>query len=177
MSPDERRRQRDKVGFGGMQDIRNAMKSCPQELADCLRAMTIVRHTCSRLGANLADRLRVNAVEALRGLQVAKRQEGLVTVQRRQRVEYVGVMQSKWRRWRLWTHILAMRIVAWIVLIAGGGFHEEFLNMADDGDESSSTPTDGSISGTITPERSTSMTSGKEAKGRSGSSFHVSVKI
>ena len=66
MKPEERRRQRDKVGFGGMQDIRDAMRSCPQQLADCLRAMTIVRHTCSRLGANLADRLRVNAVEALR---------------------------------------------------------------------------------------------------------------
>ncbi len=192
MSPEERRRQRDKVGFGGMEDIRNAMKSCPQELADCLRAMTIVRHTCSRLGANLADRLRVNAVEALRGLKVAKRQEGLVAVQRRQRVEYVGVMQSKWRRWRLWTHILAMRIVAWIVLIAGGGFHEEFLNIADDGDDESLTP-DGSVGRTITPQRTTSMTTmtsmtsmtgngrplkeSNEAKEPAGRSVCVSVRI
>ena len=167
------------------------MKSCPQELADCLRAMTIVRHTCSRLGANLADRLRVNAVQALRGLQVAKRQEGLVTVQRRQRVEYVGVMQSKWRRWRLWSHILAMRIVAWIVLIAGGGFHEEFVNIADDND-SPSTPADRSVSRTITQERTTSMTDtastnivkdtegtedAKETAGRSAVQLNVSVSI
>lgn len=120
MSPEERHRARSKVGFGGMQDIRNAMKSCPQELADCLRAMTIVRHTCTRLGTNIADRLRVNAIEALKGLKVATQGS-----QARGRVEYVGVMRSRWKRWRLWVHIAAMKIVAWVVLIAGGGLHDD----------------------------------------------------
>ena len=164
MKPEERRRQRDKVGFGGMQDIRDAMRSCPQQLADCLRAMTIVRHTCSRLGANLADRLRVNAVEALRGLKVAKRQEGLVELRRRERVEYVGVMQSKWKRVRLWTHILAMRIVAWIVLIAGGGFHEEFLK-------------DDDVAGERESESESEATGGKGAELRDRSAIKVEVRI
>jgi len=167
MKPEERRRQRDKVGFGGMQDIRDAMRSCPQQLADCLRAMTIVRHTCSRLGANLADRLRVNAVEALRGLKVAKRQEGLVELRRRERVEYVGVMQSKWKRVRLWTHILAMRIVAWIVLIAGGGFHEEFLKDDDVAREESE------AGETAAP----ATTRGKGAELRDRSAIKVEVRI
>ena len=164
MKPEERRRQRDKVGFGGMQDIRDAMRSCPQQLADCPRAMTIVRHTCSRLGANLADRLRVNAVEALRGLKVAKRQEGLVELRRRERVEYVGVMQSKWKRVRLWTHILAMRIVAWIVLIAGGGFHEEFLK-------------DDDVAGERESESESEATGGKGAELRDRSAIKVEVRI
>ena len=122
MSPEERLRARNKVGFGGMQDIRNAMKSCPQQLADCLRAMTIVRHTCSRLGTNIADRLRVNAIEALKGLKVAKHGS---PQHPRKRVEYVGVMKSRWKRWRLWAHIAAMKIVAWVALIAGGGMYIE----------------------------------------------------
>ncbi|KAI8113743.1 hypothetical protein M9435_003735 [Picochlorum sp. BPE23] len=117
MTPEERLKARNKVGFGGMQDIRNAMKSCPQDLADCLRAMTIVRHTCSRLGTNIADRLRVNAVEALKGLKVK--------TQSNKRVEYVGVMKSRMKRWRLWLHIAAMKLAAWIVLIAGGIHHED----------------------------------------------------
>lgn len=129
MSPEERLRARNKVGFGGMDDIRNAMKSCPQELADCLRAMTIVRHTCTRLGTNIADRLRVNAIEALKGLKIAK--QGSAQHPRRQ-VEYVGVMRSRWKRWRLWVHIAAMKVVAWVALIAGGGMYIEEDNGQED---------------------------------------------
>lgn len=125
MSPEERLKARNKVGFGGMEDIRNAMKSCPQQLADCLRAMTIVRHTCTRLGTNIADRLRVNAIEALKGLKVAK--QGSPQHPRR-RVEYVGVMKSRWKRWRLWAHIAAMKLVAWVALIAGGGMYIEDIH-------------------------------------------------
>jgi hypothetical protein len=85
-----------------------------------------------------------------------------------------------------------MRIVAWIVLIAGGGFHEEFLNIADDGDDESLTP-DGSVGRTITPQRTTSRTSmttmtsmtgngrplkeSNEAKEPAGRSVCVSVRI
>jgi hypothetical protein len=29
------------------------------------------------------------------------------------------------KRWRLWLHIAAMKLAAWIVLIAGGIHHEE----------------------------------------------------
>lgn len=100
-----------------MNDVRRVMNEAPQQLVDCLRAMTIVRHTCARLGANVADRLRVNAIEALRGLKVQhdpQQQHG-----RRRRVEYVGVMRSRWKRWRLWLHIAAMKLVAWVVLVAG----------------------------------------------------------
>ena len=85
-------------------------------------------------------------------------------LRRRERVEYVGVMQSKWKRVRLWTHILAMRIVAWIVLIAGGGFHEEFLK-------------DDDVAGERESESESEATGGKGAELRDRSAIKVEVRI
>jgi len=64
----------------------------------------------------VADRLRVNATQALHGLQV---EEESAASGHRSKVVYLGVMRSRWKRWRLWVHIAAMRLVAWAGLFTG----------------------------------------------------------
>lgn len=129
MAPEERMRVRKRVGMGAITDVRKVMNETPQELVDCLRAMTIVRHTCARLGANVADRLRVNAVEALRGLKV--QQHDITGRASRPRVEYIGVMRSRWKRWRLWVHIATMKLVAWVVLVFGDAVPDDETESQD----------------------------------------------
>lgn len=124
--PEERRRLRQEAGVRGIRDFTRVLNEAPRQLVDCLRAMALVRHVASRLGATLADRLRCNAVQALHGLQVVEvNRRG-----RRKRIKYVGVMKSRWRRWQLWIHIAAMRVAAWFSLVVGGGMEDSIAEAA-----------------------------------------------
>ena len=111
--PEERRRLRQEAGVHGVRDLTKILNEAPGQLVDCLRAMAMVRHTATRLGVTVADRLRVNAVQALHGLQVQVQ----VGNRRGTYIQYVGVMKSRVKRWRLWVHILAMRVAAWVELV------------------------------------------------------------
>lgn len=113
LAPEERRRLRQEVGVTGIGDLTRALSEAPRQLIDCLRALAMVRHTATRLGVTVADRLRVNAVQAMHGLQVEVADAG----GRRRHIEYVGVMRSRVNRWRLWVHIAAMRVVVWWALL------------------------------------------------------------
>ncbi|KAG7669279.1 hypothetical protein Ndes2526B_g05579 [Nannochloris sp. 'desiccata'] len=115
LAPEERRRLRQEVGVTGIRDMTRILNEAPRQLVDCLRAMALVRHTATRLGITIADRLRVNAVQALHGLQVEVEDRG----KKGHHVEYVGVMRSRVKRWRLYLHIAAMRLVVWVALILG----------------------------------------------------------
>lgn len=117
---------REEVGVEDIRDVTRALNEAPRQLLDCLRAMALVRHTAARLGVTVADRLRVNAVQALKGLQV----EESAATGRGHRVQYVGVMRSRWRRWRLWVHLEAMRLVAWVMLLVGEATRGEEADMA-----------------------------------------------
>jgi aarF domain-containing kinase len=122
MGAEERRRVQRRTGVAGQADLFRLVNEAPRALLDCLRAAAVVRHTATRLGATVADRLRVNAAQALRGLQVEAPAEGAGgRRRRRRRVVYVGAMRSRWRRWNLWARIAAMRIAAWVALAVGGG--------------------------------------------------------
>lgn len=85
-----------------------------------------VRHTATRLGATVADRLRVNATQALHGLQVETSVTG-----RRRRVVYVGAMTSRWRRLHLWARIQAMRVMAWVSLMGVGGREDPVVPLVE----------------------------------------------
>ena len=120
ISPEERKKLRQEAGISSVRDLTSLLNEAPRALVDCLRAMAMVRHTASRLGATVADRFRVNAVQALHGLQV----EVADARGQRKHIEYVGVMKSRVKRWRLWVHIAAMRVVVWVSLILGSGVGE-----------------------------------------------------
>ena len=113
IAPEERRRLRQEAGVTGIGDLTRMLTEAPRQLIDCLRAMAMVRHTATRLGVTVADRLRVNAVQAMHGLQMEVFDAG----GRKRHVEYVGVMQSRVNRWRLWAHIAAMKLVVWWALL------------------------------------------------------------
>lgn len=127
MTAQERRKLRRKVGVGGIQDLTKVMNEAPQELLDCLRALAIVRHIASQLGATIADRLRVNATQALRGLKKVEEDAR----RKRRRVVYTGKMQSRLRRWHLYARIATMRIMAWIALMFQSPVTPEPLELAE----------------------------------------------
>ena len=126
MSMQERRRLRRKVGVGGIQDLTRLMNEAPRQLLDCLRALAIVRHIASQLGATIADRLRVNATQALRGLKQVEEDAR----ERRRRVVYMGRMKSRMRRWHLYMRIGMMRVMAWVALMFQGSVAPEPLALA-----------------------------------------------
>ncbi len=46
------------------------MEKAPRSLLDTLRLSAMVRHAAAQLGATMADRLRINATAAFRGMQL-----------------------------------------------------------------------------------------------------------
>jgi aarF domain-containing kinase len=126
MSAAERRAARREAGVGGAAELARLAEDLPRPLFDCLRATAIVRHVAARLGVTVADRLRVNATWALRGLRDERGDDGaegaaagggaLRRRRRRRRVEWHGAMRSRWRRWHLHARLVAMRLAAWISL-------------------------------------------------------------
>jgi hypothetical protein len=66
------------------------------------------------LGATLADRLRVNATWARRGMYAtAAAQEGELP-------EFVGGLQSRLKRWRLAARVGALRLMFWLASLMHG---------------------------------------------------------
>lgn len=108
--PEERKKLRNEVGVTGLRDLTSLLNEAPAQLISCLRGMAIVRHIASDLGASVADRMRVNAVQAFNGLRVEDE------CGRRQ---YVGLMKVRWNRWKLFFHIFLMRVVGFVSLLVG----------------------------------------------------------
>ncbi len=63
----------------------------------------------SELGSSLADRLRINAVQALRGMSFIRKGQGNDNT-----TAYIGDMQSRATRMRIQAYIWAMRAGFWI---------------------------------------------------------------
>ncbi|KAI3436647.1 hypothetical protein D9Q98_006063 [Chlorella vulgaris] len=104
VTPEERQRLRQDSGITSFADLAAVLNEAPKPLLDSLRQSAVVRHTATLLGATLADRLRINATWAMRGMQTCK--EGPLV--------FVGALQSRITRWRLAVRVGALRLVVWL---------------------------------------------------------------
>lgn len=68
MTHQEKVEMREQSGITGMSDLEKVLKDAPEALLDTLRTSAVVRVTCHKLGANITDRLLINARQAYKGL-------------------------------------------------------------------------------------------------------------
>lgn len=103
---EERQRVRQESGINSFADLANLLEEAPRPLLDSLRQSAVVRHSATALGATLADRLRINATWALRGMWRAGQGGKLL---------FVGNLQSRFKRWRVAFQVRMLRLAFWLV--------------------------------------------------------------
>ena len=106
VSPEERKRLRSSAGVDNLGDLGKLLEALPRSLVDILKVSATVRGTAAHLGAPLTDRLRVNAVHALKGMSFTQDADG--------HVEYIGELQSRTLRFRIRATVYALRTWAWL---------------------------------------------------------------
>ncbi len=89
-------------------DLASLLQGAPKELLDTVRVTAIVRQTATLLGATPADRLRVNAVHALRGM----RKKGGLSMEKRGDAGSSG-LGAMWRQVRVWVWVEVLQLVGW----------------------------------------------------------------
>ncbi|KAL4442946.1 hypothetical protein ABPG77_008437 [Micractinium sp. CCAP 211/92] len=104
---EERQRVRQESGINSFADLANLLEEAPRALLDSLRLSAVVRHSATTLGATLADRLRINATWALRGMWRAGQDGG--------EPRFVGSLQSRLKRWRVAVQVHLLRLAFWVV--------------------------------------------------------------
>ncbi|EFN58557.1 hypothetical protein CHLNCDRAFT_140686 [Chlorella variabilis] len=121
VSKEERQRLRQEAGVGSFADLAAVLTEAPKPLLDSLRQSAVVRHSgkqlawmpargrATLLGATLADRLRVNATWALRGMLASKPGQGPA--------QFVGGLQSRLSRWRLALQVGLLRLAFWVAAV------------------------------------------------------------
>ncbi|KAK9864814.1 hypothetical protein WJX84_010795 [Apatococcus fuscideae] len=109
LSKDDRKRLRSEAGLETLGDVGKLLEQLPWELTSVLRITAIVRTQAAALGATLADRLRINAIYALKGMAITR--EGQLESDK---PAYIGDLQSRATRLRIQLYIWAMRAGFWI---------------------------------------------------------------
>ncbi|KAK9844787.1 hypothetical protein WJX74_006844 [Apatococcus lobatus] len=109
LSKEDRKRLRSQAGLETLGDVGKLLERLPRELTSVLRITAVVRTQAAALGASLSDRLRINAVHALRGMAITR--EGQPDSAR---PVYIGDLSSRATRLRIQAYIWAMRTGFWV---------------------------------------------------------------
>ncbi|KAL4457670.1 hypothetical protein ABPG75_012535 [Micractinium tetrahymenae] len=107
---EERRRVRQESGISSFADLASLLEEAPRPLLDSLRQSAVVRHSATLLGATLADRLRINATWALRGMWRAGDDASGASGG----LQFVGSLQSRLKRWRVAFQVHLLRLAFWL---------------------------------------------------------------
>jgi len=100
LSKGDKERIRQESGISGVSDASQLVEMMPRALAQYIRVSGIVREQASVLGCSPADRLRISASCAARGLREGHN-------------EFMGVLDSRMKRLELHCRILLLRCLAW----------------------------------------------------------------
>lgn len=117
MPREDRQRIVRESGIGSFTDFSQILNEAPHPLLETLRLTAIVRNTATLLGATIADRLRINALHAWRGMGIVHMasMDSSAAAAAAAQVTYVGAFASRWARWHLAARVTLLRITFSIV--------------------------------------------------------------